>query len=193
MRPVHRAALLVVPAALALSSCGIPATGVVEAGAPASGIAPTTPVYFVRNGTLVAIPRKVPEAGDVRAAVEALLKGPTPQERRKSLTTRLARQPGLFSRAPAPAVTQDGNPTAAEAAETPTETMEVTTRGDSLSVELPWYTAELSSLAADQVICTVARAHLLTLWDVKSVTVTVTVTGAVGPPIEGSDDRCPDL
>ncbi|CAM5244486.1 hypothetical protein [Streptomyces aurantiogriseus] len=222
MRPVHRAALLVAPAALALSSCGIPATDVVEAGGPASGIAPTTPVYFVRNGTLVAVPRRVPEAGDVRTALEALLQGPTAQERLKSLTTRLARQPERLWPTSAPARTQDGTTTpadtpppsetpteaaetpteaaetpteaaetATEAAETPTEAVEVTTRGDSLSVELPWYTAELSSLAADQVICTAARAYLPTLWDVESVT--VTVTSAVGRTAEGSDDRCPDL
>ncbi|WP_367324712.1 hypothetical protein [Streptomyces sp. HUAS ZL42] len=194
MRPVRRVALLVVTAALALSSCGIPSTGVVEAGGPASGIAPTTPVYFVRNGTLVAVPRTVPEAGDVRTAVEALLNGPTPQERLKSLTTRLARKPELFLPTASPARTQDGSTAPAGTSPTtgiPTEAVEVTTRGDSLSVELPWYTAEWSSLAADQVICTAARAYLLTLWDVQSLT--VTVTGAAGRTAEGSDERCPDL
>ena len=35
---------------LALTSCGIPATGVVEAGGPASGTLPMTRVYFVENG-----------------------------------------------------------------------------------------------------------------------------------------------
>ncbi|MCT9080219.1 hypothetical protein [Streptomyces fulvoviolaceus] len=180
MRPVHRATLLVVPAVLALSSCDIPATGVVEAGGPASGIAPTALVYYLRNGTLVAVSRKVPEAGDVTTAVAVLLDGPTPQERRKHLTTRLARQPALLS------------PTdmAQDATDTPTEAVAVTTRDGSVSVELPWYTAELSSLATDQVICTAARAYLLTRRDLDSVT--VTVTGASGRPTEGSDDRCPD-
>lgn len=179
MRPVRRAALLVGSAVLALSSCDIPATGVVEAGGPASGIAPTALVYFVRNGTLVAVSRRVPDAGDVTTALAVLLQGPTPQERRKRLTTRLALQP---TAAPAPA--QDGTATPAEA-------VEVTTRDDSVSVELPWYTAELSSVAANQVICTAARAYLLTRRDLKSVT--VKVTGAAGRPAEGVDDRCPDL
>jgi hypothetical protein len=42
--------LLLLASLLALSSCGIPATGVVEAGDPASGIPPVTQVYFVASG-----------------------------------------------------------------------------------------------------------------------------------------------
>lgn len=38
MKPTHVTALLVAASALLLSSCDIPATGVVEAGGPASGI-----------------------------------------------------------------------------------------------------------------------------------------------------------
>lgn len=190
MRPVHRAALLAVSSVLGLSSCDIPATGVVEAGGPASGIPPAALVYYVRNGTLVAVSRKVPEAGDVTTAVAALLLGPTPQERRENLTTRLARQFLLAS--PAPTATQNGTttPTASQPpTETPAEAVRVTMQDGDISVELPWYAAELSSLAADQVICTAAHAYLLTRRDLNSVT--VTVTDAAGHPTEGTDDRCP--
>ena len=54
MKALHRVPLL---ALLALTSCGIPATGVVEAGGPASGVLPLTPVYFVEGGRLVPVPR----------------------------------------------------------------------------------------------------------------------------------------
>lgn len=190
MRPVHRAALLAVSSVLGLSSCDIPATGVVEAGGPASGIPPAALVYYVRNDTLVAVSRKVPEAGDVTTAVTALLQGPTPQERRENLTTRLARQ--LLLASPAPTTTQNDTTTPAASpppAGTPAEAVRVTTRDSDVSVELPRYAAELSSLATDQIICTAAHAYLLTRRDLNSVT--VTVTGADGRATEGTDDRCP--
>ncbi|MGP2441130.1 hypothetical protein ACTT8P_28205, partial [Streptomyces sp. JW3] len=73
-RPVRRALALLLLAAGPLTACGIPATGVIEAGAPASGVpapvpaapsatrAPGTavasvPLYFVRDGVLVAVAR----------------------------------------------------------------------------------------------------------------------------------------
>jgi hypothetical protein len=195
MRAVHRLAPLAVPTAHALSSRGIPATGVMEAGGPASGIPPASAVYFVRNGTLVAVPRRVPEVGDVETAVEALLQGPTPEERRERLTTRLTPQSPLPATM-APANPQDGSaaPTATQLpAEVASEVVEVTTRGESVSVELPAGAGRLTSLAANQVICTAAWARLLALGDAESVTVTVSVAGGEGQHVEGSGERCPDL
>ncbi|MFI7502908.1 hypothetical protein ACIBVL_31415 [Streptomyces sp. NPDC049687] len=184
MRPLHRAALLAAPAALALSSCGIPATGVVEAGGPASGIAPIATVYFVRDGALIAVNREVLEAGDVRSAVEALLQGPSDPELLKRLTTQLP-TPTLF-----PTATNAGTGDAVPAA----TSLEVTTQRDRVSVALPAYVkGRLTPLAAEQVICTAARAYLLTLpeAEAEAEAVTVTVTGADGGRTEGSAADCP--
>ncbi|MFF5184181.1 hypothetical protein ACFY30_10400 [Streptomyces sp. NPDC000345] len=199
MRSVRRVALLVVPAALALSACGIPATGVVEAGGPASGIPATTALYFVGNGTLVAVPRAVPEAGDVGMAVEALLQGPTARERLKHLTTRLVRLPERTTLFPTagPAETRDGGspgPTATGDPSGPSpDVVRVTAHDDHVAIRLPSHTSKLTELAADQVICTAARAYLLGLRDAEPATVTVTVTGADGRRFEGSGARCPGV
>ena len=67
---------------LALTSCGIPATGVVEAGGPASGTLPMTRVYFVENGALVATSRTTELPGDPEAALQLLMAGPLAGEKR---------------------------------------------------------------------------------------------------------------
>ncbi|OPG06368.1 hypothetical protein B1R27_17860 [Streptomyces sp. GKU 895] len=87
MNAPRRRALLAVPALLALASCDIPTTGVVEAGAPASGVRPITPVYFLHDDALVAVPRTTAWPGDAGDAVRLLLRGPTPGEAGKRLTT----------------------------------------------------------------------------------------------------------
>ncbi|MFI5682110.1 hypothetical protein [Streptomyces cellulosae] len=66
----------------ALTSCGIPVTGVVEAGGPASGTLPMTRVYFVENGALVAMPRTTELPGDPEAALQLLMAGPLAGEGR---------------------------------------------------------------------------------------------------------------
>jgi hypothetical protein len=55
---------------------------VVEAGGPASGVTQVTTLYFVRDGTLVAVPRITATPGDTEAALELPLLGPTPDEAR---------------------------------------------------------------------------------------------------------------
>ncbi|MFJ8113687.1 hypothetical protein [Streptomyces sp. NPDC096132] len=194
MSTVRRAALLVVPAALALSACGIPATGVVEAGGPASGIPATTPLYFVRDGGLVAVHRSVPEAGDVRAAVEALLQGPDEQERLQGLTTLLAQvsEPTTLFPTVTASPAQDGTAgsPSVDPTESPSRAVRVTTERDGVTVELPAGMAKVFDRAAEQVICTAARAFLLAPRDVESAT--VTVTSSDGRRAEGSEQRCPD-
>ncbi|WP_046260811.1 hypothetical protein [Streptomyces sp. WM6386] len=182
MKPAHATALLVAASALLLSACDIPATGVVEAGGPASGIPPTVPIYLIRDGALVAVPRTISDAGEPVTAVESLLKGPTPQERRKHLTTDLALHL-LPTTRPTPSPTEP----------LPEETVRLTTQTDRIYLELPRYAGKMTSLAANQVICTAARAYLLTRPDLDSTTVTVTVTDAAGGTFEGDVERCPEL
>lgn len=170
---------------LALSACDIPATGVVEAGGPASGVPATVPIYLVQGDTLVAVPRRLPDAGEPSWAVEALLQGPTPQERRKNLTTHLPGSPELATPAPTPTTEAATEGTARSG------TIRVTAQDGTVTVELLWYGAKLSSLATDQLICTAARAYLLTRRDLDSAT--VRVTGVMGGPVEGSDEGCPEL
>ncbi|MEV7883110.1 hypothetical protein ACWD3I_11935 [Streptomyces sp. NPDC002817] len=179
MKRAHATALLVAASALLLSACDIPATGVVEAGGPASGIPPTVPIYLIRDGALVAVPRTISYAGEPVAAVESLLKGPTPQERRKRLTTDLALQ--LSATRPTPSPTEL----------LPEETVRLMTETDRVYLELPRYAGKMTSLAANQVICTAARAYLLTRPDLDSTT--VTVTDAAGGTFEGDVERCPEL
>ncbi|MFF4273241.1 hypothetical protein [Streptomyces sp. NPDC001536] len=178
MKPAQATALLVAASALLLSACDIPATGVVEAGGPASGIPPVVPIYLIQDDALVAVPRAISDAGEPVRAVEALLRGPTAQERRKRLTTALAFPPATVRPTPSPAE------------DLPDEAVRLTARDDSVYVELPSYAGDLTRLAADQVICTAARAYLLTREDLESTT--VTVTDATGEVVVGDVERCPD-
>jgi hypothetical protein len=87
---VIRAAVL--PAAvLLLSGCGVRPTGVVYAGeAPlaTASASPQTQVYFLSGGTPTPVRRSV-GPGDPQLVFAALLKGPTPEERAKGLSTEL--------------------------------------------------------------------------------------------------------
>ncbi|WP_460062751.1 hypothetical protein [Streptomyces sp. YKOK-I1] len=200
-RPACRAALLTVGAALALCSCGIPSSGVVEAGGPASGITATTPLYFVQDGALFAVRRAVPEAGDAAVAIEQMLEGPDVVERSQGVTTRVARASGPESLLPTEDASQTVDdlidaarraasavPSASEAAERPVRAEREDHR---LSVFLPPdVKMERSALAERQLICTAGRALRVSLRDGK--TVTVTVTAADGTHTEGTDEDCPD-
>ena len=194
MRPTRRTALmlatttLAVASTLGLSACDIPATGVVEAGGPASGVPATIAIYLIRDGALVAVPRTIADPGEPASAVEALLQGPTPQERRKGLTSALA---GRSTSAPPTRAPSLFSPSSAEPSTEQVKELWVTTRNDQVYVELPLYSGKLSALAANQVSCTAARAYLLTRRDLDSTT--VTVTDATGRTFEGDDGRCPEL
>lgn len=190
MKPAHVTALLVAASALLLSGCDIPATGVVEAGGPATGVAPTVQIYLIQDGALVAVSRTVPDVGEPVRAVESLLQGPTPQERRKRLTTDLALQRPATPTADTAPTTASTPPTPSPAEPLPDDAVRLTARNNSVYVELPAYTGDLTPLAADQVICTAARAYLLTREDLESTT--VTVTDAAGEVAEGGVERCPE-
>lgn len=140
MKGPRRAALLTgLTAALTLAGCGVPPSGVIQAGEPASGmfspspqvLAPTVvSLYFLRDGDLTAYPRKVDRPADVRAVVGLLFGGPTRTEA-ATATTELPRLPDR------PDVTVDGDNT--------------------LSVRLPEGVAPLGHPAMLQLACTAAE------------------------------------
>ncbi|MEU6609255.1 hypothetical protein ABZ922_30080 [Streptomyces shenzhenensis] len=177
----HRLALLTVPALLALCACGIPATGVVEAGGPASGIEPVTPVYFLRDGALVAVPRATADPGDAGAALDLLLLGPAPVEAAGGLSTEV---PEMLTATPAtpPAASPVPGKTSADV---PT----VSVKGDTVGIRLPPGFDRLSRLAAEQLICTAAAARRI--GEPSADTVTVTVSTGSGRQAEGTDGNCP--
>ncbi|GCB45135.1 hypothetical protein SNL152K_2425 [Streptomyces sp. NL15-2K] len=172
------------PALSALVSCGIPATGVVEVGGPASGIVPTVRVYFVADGTLVAVPRRTVAPVDVASAVDVLLQGPTDAERAKRLTTLLPSPGPLPTAVPSP-LPSGLAAQVPQAAETP-DLVKVSTRGDRVSLEL---SAEVNDLAAAQLICTAVGARNVA--DPGGDPVPVTVTGPDGRRVEEAAVDCP--
>ncbi|MFD0312911.1 hypothetical protein [Streptomyces flavalbus] len=169
LRP-RRAALLAA-ALCAATSCGIPTTGVVEAGVPASGVVPTVRVYLVADGTLVTVPRRIAAPVTVEAALEALLRGPTAQERRKGLTTALAPTAAIPAALPTSAVAPTGAPGQAEPA---AELLTVTTATDRVSIALSPATGKLTDLAASQLLCTATDALHTAAPDAAPLPITLT-------------------
>ncbi|MGJ5893050.1 hypothetical protein ACSCBZ_14010 [Streptomyces niveiscabiei] len=173
MNPGRRAAPALA-ALLALSSCGIPATGVVEAGGPASGIAPVTAVYYIRDDALSAVLRPTERPGDTDDALSLLLTGPPPGEgfttQVRALPTAAPAAPGdLFGESPGSfAVTEDGG---------------------SLTVRLPDGMRELTDLAIDQVVCTVAAARRIST--PRLSVVTVQLVEREQQLARRTDGRCP--
>ena len=184
MRAPHRVTLLLAPVLLALSSCGITTTGVVEAGGPASGVVPTTPVYFVKGGVLAAVPVRTARPGDARAAVELLVVGPSEAERSSGFTTEV---PALatFVR-PAPTTTPGASGAQTEVqVGMPTVSVE----GDAVSIRVPYAARGLTRLATQQLICTAAAAQRVAAPSAQRVT--VGVSGEDGWRVKESDERCP--
>jgi hypothetical protein len=133
-------ALLVgLTAALTLTACGVPPSGVIQAGEPASGMFSPGPqssvptvvlLYFLHNGDLKPYPRKIADPADFRAVVRLLFGGPTTGEA-ATATTELPRLKG---------------------------TPDVTAGGDNtVSIQLPGEVPPLSHLAMLQLACTVAQ------------------------------------
>ncbi|WP_433918100.1 hypothetical protein OIE50_08950 [Streptomyces canus] len=167
---------------LALTSCGIPATGVVEAGGPASGTLPMTPVYFVENGALVAMPRTTELPGDPEAALQLLMTGPLAGEGRSGrLSTEVPGVPTAM--ALPPAIDEPTNPPSPGA---PTVTVE----GDAMAIRLPPGMDGLSDTGVRQIVCTAAAAYRLTR--PSDATVTAEVTDGGGRRVTASDEGCPD-
>lgn len=153
---------LLFAAALLLAGCGIPATGVVQAGDPATGVRPTAVLYFIADDQLVPVYREMTEPVHVNTAMELLLAGPDGRDRRRRLTTAFARM------------------------STPT----FSTDGDRVSVQLSPHSAPLVPIAARQLICTVAEARLSDAPDTVRTGVTVVVTGLNGWRAQGYSRDC---
>lgn len=153
-------------AALLLAGCGIPTTGVVEAGAPAAGLQPTTLLYFVRGGVLFPVARPVPGPLGAESAVVLLYKGPAPRDRFLGVVSALPQPTGAL----------------------PT----VRTSGSDVTITLPADARALPRIALDQLICTAAAAHAATIPETALPT-HVTVTAPDGSRAEGSADTCPSL
>jgi hypothetical protein len=186
---VCRAALLLVSALCALTSCGIPSTGVVEAGGPASGVEPTIRVYFVSGGALVAVPRRTVAPVDVESAVQVLLQGPNDAERAKRMTTLLPLLAVSPTFAPSPALPTDGAARAPREAARPPDLVKVTARDNRVSIEVSALAGKLTDLAAAQLLCTAVGAQRGA--DPGAEPDPVTVTGPDGRRVEGTGSQCP--
>ncbi|MEV0263132.1 hypothetical protein AB0I49_17610 [Streptomyces sp. NPDC050617] len=126
---------------LTLTACGVPQSGVIEAGEPASGMfsassQPPTPatvsLFFLRDGNLTAYPRRTGDAADLQAVVRLLFEGPTAAEA-ATATTQLPRL---------------------------TDAPRLTTGDDGmLSIRLPGGAAPLSRQAMRQLACTVKTVN----------------------------------
>lgn len=187
--------LLLLPALCVLASCGIPATGVVEAGGPASGIVPTIRIYFVADGALVGVPRGTVAPVDVESAVDVLLLGPTVAEESKRLTTLLPSTRLLLTPVPTASPTDLATATATEdpqgaAPASDTDLVRVTTENHRVSIELLSGDGELADLAAAQLICTALGVQRVASPGAEPRP--VTVTSPDGRRVEGTDVDCPD-
>ncbi|MFI0941262.1 hypothetical protein [Streptomyces sp. NPDC021020] len=120
-----------------LAGCGIPSTGVVEAGEPGSGIRPATTLYFVRtdDGTLATVQRQGNVPVGAEGALSLLFKGPAPMEGKLlGLTTLLVLPPGSVG---------------------------LDRTEDTLTVELGPDAGRLPPAAVDQIVCTATTAEAL--------------------------------
>lgn len=155
MKPTRMAAALMALAGpLLISACGVPSTGVVQAGDPATGVprpetqpqgpsvapprgsapvggaAHSARVYFLAAGTLRAVARTSGADGTPATAVRVLLEGPSHAERAEGFTTQL---PSL-----------------------PSEPV-VTVAGRMVTIEIDGLKS-LGDQAVDQLVCTAAGA-----------------------------------
>ncbi|MFG2936809.1 hypothetical protein [Streptomyces sp. NPDC048282] len=191
-RGARSALLLPVAAVCALTSCGIPTTGVVQAGGPAVGVVPMTRLYFVRDGALVGVRRGTDTPGDVESALRDLLRGPTDAELGKGLTTRLPLRSGLPTAVPAVPVTGGAASAVPETTGSADPvTVTVTVHDHRISVQLSLSVSELGDpgLAAAQLVCTAGAAQRVAAPDAEPDP--VTVTAADGRRIGGASARCP--
>ncbi|MET8979930.1 hypothetical protein ABZX85_30445 [Streptomyces sp. NPDC004539] len=198
-RAVRRAARRVLPVLAvlgAMSSCGIPATGVVEAGGPASGIAPVTAVYFVRDGELAAVLRPVEVPGDASAALVLLLEGPPPGDRITTEVKPLLARPASPSAEPSASLDPGTDP--GDSATPPSDRSVFPWASDApvvsedrgeLTVRLPDRMRELTDLGIGQVVCTVAAARRVAAPELSVVTVELLAGGERFA--RRSDGRCP--
>ncbi|MEV4799107.1 hypothetical protein AB0K18_03750 [Nonomuraea sp. NPDC049421] len=130
--PVRLAA--VVAAAALAAGCGITGTGVRPAGEPVQGgltgkSGQLLRIYFVTTEGTWPVSRPAASGGGVQEAMDALLAGPTADERAR----------GLASQVPA----TNGQ-------------VRARTSGGRVELRLPWLVRDLPHLAVSQLVCTAA-------------------------------------
>lgn len=142
--PGGRRALRVCAAALliaAAAGCGISTTGPVRAGAPASGIpqpgteSSSVRIYFTDPYGVRAVTRPTDGPLDPQHALDLLLKGPTPAERDRGLTTQV---PPTIDRL----------------------TATTTTGTVDISIPLQAATGDFEFATVSQIVCTAAHAQV---------------------------------
>jgi hypothetical protein len=186
-KPVRRwASVMLIPALGLLASCGIPTTGVVQSGVPASGLVPTIRVYYVTGDVLYGVSRRTAAPPDVESAIQVLLKGPSPVEQSAGLVSLL---PSVAS--PPTALFPTAAPTLDQRAAAQTSKwVQVTSRRDRVDIRLTVAMGGKTDLAAAQLICTALAAERLGTPATRPLP--VTVTAAEGREIRSSDTECPD-
>ncbi|MFD7643383.1 GerMN domain-containing protein [Kitasatospora sp. NPDC059795] len=130
----HRHRLVPLAAAsaalLALCGCAIGSTGPVLAGQAATGVRPGTRLYFVDRGGIRLALRDDTRREELQAALDSLVAGPDPAERRDGLSTEL------------PAGGR----------------VRATVTPGAVTLRLSWPTAALSAPAIQQLVCTAEDA-----------------------------------
>lgn len=153
-------------AVLCLSSgCGVPPSGVVEVGEPATGMTLSKAVYFLdAESSLHAVARpRLPDTNPAAAAVRALLAGPTPTES-EYLTTALP--PDL----PQP---------------------EITVATDTILLRFPPGTPRLTPAALHQLTCTTTLATRTPRPGPSRAPTAAPSTPSSAAPLGGTPQRAP--
>jgi len=118
-------------ALLLLAGCGVGPSGVTDAGAAPTGIAPGVTLYFIDgDGELRPQQRPTGRLGTVADAVTLLLDGPSDSGMRTGITST--------------AVTR----------------VVVTTTATSIELRMPLTARDVTPLGADQIVCTVLATHV---------------------------------
>ncbi|MER6945963.1 hypothetical protein ABT294_18210 [Nonomuraea sp. NPDC000554] len=127
---------VVLIAAATLAGCGITDTDVNPAGQPVQGgltadSSQLLRVYFVTQEGIWAVSRPAPAGNRLQRAMDALLQGPTAEERARGLGTQVPSAP---------------------------RPVRATTSGGRVELRLPWQVRNLRPVAVSQLVCTAAAA-----------------------------------
>ncbi|MEU6954439.1 GerMN domain-containing protein [Streptomyces sp. NPDC045714] len=139
-----------------LVGCGVQPTGVIEAGAPASGLTRGMRLYYASDTGLRAVPVLDRDFTSLDAVMKLLAQGPTAAERREGLTTLLHAPAGYT----------------------------VTGDGARVTVELEGpYWAEARDRVTGQLVCTLASFQSVAEAEVRADDVEVTIRPGEGPAL----------
>lgn len=134
---LYRVAAVLIAAAT-LGGCGITDTEVSPAGQPVQGgltedSSQLLRVYFVTQEGTWPVSRPAPAGNRLQRAMDALLAGPTAEERARGLGTQVPSAP---------------------------QPVRATTTGGRVELRLPWQVRNLRPVAVSQLVCTAAAADV---------------------------------